>query len=48
MIVRLVSFYGPFLLDAAIVGDGFFAVQTGSGERYTRAGSLRLMRRANW
>lgn len=29
-------------LDAAIVGDGFFAVQTNRGERYTRAGSFTL------
>lgn len=27
-------------LDVAIVGDGYFAVQTPQGERYTRAGSL--------
>ncbi|PNA99482.1 flagellar biosynthesis protein FlgG, partial [Pseudomonas sp. FW306-2-11BA] len=27
-------------LDVAIVGDGYFAVQTPQGERYTRAGAL--------
>jgi flagellar basal-body rod protein FlgF len=29
-------------LDAAILGDGFFAVQTPQGERYTRAGAFTL------
>jgi flagellar basal-body rod protein FlgF len=29
-------------LDVAIQGDGFFAVQTPQGERYTRAGSFTL------
>lgn len=29
-------------LDAALIGDGFFAVQTPRGERYTRAGSFTL------
>ena len=29
-------------LDAAIQGDGFFAVKTDQGERYTRAGSFNL------
>lgn len=29
-------------LDVAIKGDGFFAVSTAGGERYTRAGSIRL------
>lgn len=29
-------------LDVAITGDGFFAVQTPRGERYTRAGSFTL------
>ena len=29
-------------LDVAIQGDGFFAVQTPAGERYTRAGSFTL------
>lgn len=29
-------------LDAAIKGDGFFAVQTPAGERYTRAGSFQV------
>jgi flagellar basal-body rod protein FlgF len=29
-------------LDLALVGDGFFTVQTGNGPRYTRAGSFRL------
>src|SRR3954464_15939656 len=27
-------------LDAAITGEGFFAVETPSGERYTRGGSF--------
>src|ERR1041385_462306 len=27
-------------LDAAINGEGFFAIETPSGERYTRAGSF--------
>lgn len=31
-------------LDLAIEGDGFFVVQTASGERYTRAGNFRLDR----
>lgn len=29
-------------LDLALQGDGFFAVQTARGERYTRAGSFQL------
>jgi len=29
-------------LDAAIIGDGFFAVNTEEGQRYTRAGSFRI------
>lgn len=29
-------------LDVAIRGDGFFAVQTPNGERYTRAGNLQI------
>jgi flagellar basal-body rod protein FlgF len=29
-------------LDVAIDGDGYFAVQTANGERYTRAGALQL------
>lgn len=29
-------------LDVAIVGDGYFAVQTPQGERYTRAGALTI------
>lgn len=29
-------------LDAAVVGDGFFAVQTPQGERYTRAGAFHM------
>ena len=29
-------------LDAAIIGPGFFAVQTPQGDRYTRAGSFAL------
>lgn len=29
-------------LDAAIMGDGFFAVQTPQGERYTRAGAFHM------
>src|ERR1700742_345612 len=32
-------------LDAAIQGDGFFAVKTDQGERYTRAGSFNLTQR---
>ncbi len=29
-------------LDVALTGDGFFAVNTGNGTRYTRAGSFQL------
>jgi flagellar basal-body rod protein FlgF len=29
-------------LDLAVVGDGYFAVQTPRGDRYTRAGNFRL------